>query len=69
MPKIKECSITSKRTVKVKEQYLSFEVSLTSDVTDVDDKVMDEYVTSLYDKANSVIDLQAEDAVKSVMGE
>ena len=69
MPKIKECNITSKRTVKVSDQYLSFEVSLTSDVSDIDDDVVDEHINSLYDKANSIIDMQAEDGVKSIVGE
>ena len=69
MPKIKECSITSERTVKVSDQYLSFEVSLTSDVSDIDDDVVDEHINSLYDKANSIIDMQAEDGVKSIVGE
>lgn len=70
MPKIKECSITSKRTVKVSDQYLSFEVSLTSDVSDIDDDdVVDEHINSLYAKANSIIDMQAEDGVKSIIGE
>ena len=68
MPKIKECSITSKRTVKVSDQYLSFEVSLTSDVSDIDDDVVDEHINSLYDKANSIIDMQSEDGVKSIVG-
>ena len=69
MPKIKECSITSKRTVKVSDQYLSFEVSLTSYVSDIDDDVVDEHINSLSDKANSIIDMQAEDGVKSIVGE
>lgn len=69
MAKIKECSITSKRTVKVAEQYLSFEVSLTADVSDIEDNVMDEYLNNLYGKANEVIDIQAEDGIKSVIGE
>ena len=69
MPTIKERSITSKRTVKVSDQYLCFEVSLTSDVSDIDDDVVDEHINSLYDKANSIIDMQAEDGVKSIVGE
>ena len=69
MPKIKECNITSTRTVKVSDQYLSFEVSLTSDVSDINDDVVDEHINSLYDKANSIIDMQAEDGVKSIIGE
>ena len=69
MPKIKECNITSKRTVKVSDQYLSFEVSLTSDVSDIDDVVVDEHINILYYKANSIIDMQSEDGVKSIVGE
>lgn len=68
MPKIKECTINSKRTVKVREQYLSFEVGFTADVQDMEDEKIDVYIASLYEEANSIIDAQAEEAVQSIVG-
>ena len=68
MPKIKEISVLSKRTISLNnnKEFFSFESTYTVDVSDVDDKDVDAYCADLYSRINAVIDKQADEAVEAV---
>lgn len=67
MPRIKEVNVSSKMTIKIKDAYASFETSMTADVSDMEDKVVDEYVNNtLYPRINTIIDNQIEDSIKAM---
>ena len=66
MPKIKEITISSKRTLQLAKEYYSFESSYTADVSDLDNKDIDDYSASLYERLNAIIDDQAEETVRSL---
>ena len=45
MPKIKEVTVSSKMTVKIRDNYSSFESSYTADVSDLEtDAEVDSYI-------------------------
>jgi hypothetical protein len=48
------------------KEYYSFEASYTADVSDLDNKDIDDYSASLYERLNAIIDDQAEETVKSL---
>ena len=66
MPKIESIHINSKRTMKLGEEFYSFEVGYDADVKDLDNKDVDDYIASLYERANALVDDQAAETVKSL---
>lgn len=67
MPKIKEVTVSSKRTMKIKDEYISFDASFVASVEDLAEKEIDSYMAKLYGELNHQIDLQAEDFIKASM--
>lgn len=63
---ITSVSVTSRRSMKLKEEFYVFETGYTADVTNMDDKDVDDYIASLYERANALVDDQAEETVKSL---
>ncbi len=59
--KIKEVSVTSRRSVNYKSQYMTFECMLKANLEDEDD--FDECVKNLWDEAHDQVDKQIEDAL------
>lgn len=66
MPKINEISLSTKRTMKIRDEFYSFEASYTASVDDLDNKDVDDYAASLYERMNALVDDQAEETVKSL---
>ena len=65
MPKIKEVTISSKMTVKIRDNYSSFESSYTADVSDLEtDAEVDSYTLKLYDKVNNIIDTEVQELIE-----
>ena len=64
--KITEVSVTSRRSVKIGSDFLTFECMLEASLEDKDNQ--DGCLKSLWDKANGQVDGQIEDAVKSLGG-
>ena len=65
MPKIKEVTVSSKMTVKIRDNYSSFESSYTVDVSDLEtDAEVDSYTLKLYDKVNNIIDTEVQELIE-----
>ena len=62
--KITEVSVTSRRSVNYKSQYMTFECMLKANLEDKDD--FDECVENLWDEAHSQVDKQIEDALEQM---
>lgn len=67
MPKFKEMSLSSKRTMKIREEYISFESSLAADISDLstEDEVT-QWVTKTYEMLNCFIDEQCCESVQAL---
>ena len=66
MPKIISTNVTSSRTMKIKDEFYKFEVGYEANVEDLDNKDVDDYIASLYERANALVDDQAEEVIKSL---
>ena len=52
--------------MKIKDEFYKFEVGYDSNVEDLKDEDVDDYIASLYERANALVDDQAEETVKSL---
>ena len=66
MPKVNSIHCVSSRTMKIKDEFYKFEVGYDADVEDLKDEDVDDYIASLYERANALVDDQAEETVKSL---
>ena len=66
MPKVNSIHCVSSRTMKIKDEFYKFEVGYDADVGDLKDEDVDDYIASLYERANALVDDQAEETVKSL---
>lgn len=67
MPKFKEMSLSSKRTMKIRDEYISFESSLTADISDLNTKdEVTQWVTKTYEMLNGFIDEQCCESVQAL---
>ena len=65
MMKVKEITVNSKRTIKLLDEYMSFEVSYTADIEDGDN--VNDSTKVIYDQINDIIDNQCNEAIKMKM--
>ena len=66
MPKVNSIHCVSSRTMKSKDEFYKFEVGYDASVEDLKDEDVDDYIASLYERANALVDDQAEETVKSL---
>ena len=66
MPKVNSIHCVSSRTMKIKDEFYKFEVGYDANVEDLKDESVDGYIASLYERANALVDDQAEETVKSL---
>lgn len=66
MPKVNSIHCISSRTMKIKDEFYKFEVGYDANVEDLKDEDVDDYIASLYERANALVDDQAEETVKSL---
>ena len=52
--------------MKLGEEFYSFDVAYEANVEDLDNKDVDDYIASLYERANALVDDEAEETVKSL---
>jgi len=52
--------------MKIKDEFYKFEVGYDANVEDLKDEDVDDYIASLYERANALVDDQAEETVKSL---
>ena len=69
MPKVNSIHCVSSRTMKIKDEFYKFEVGYDANVEDLKDEDVDDYIASLYERANALVDDQAEYTVKSLVSE
>jgi len=55
--------------MKIKDEFYKFEVGYDANVEDLKDEDVDDYIASLYERANALVDDQAEYTVKSLVSE
>lgn len=69
MPKknlsITKVSVTSRRSIKILNDYFTFECMLESDTSKVKD--IDEHLDLLWEKAHTEVDTQCKESVQSIM--
>jgi len=63
--KVKEITVNSKRTIKLLDEYMSFEVSYTVHIEDGDN--VNDSTKVIYDQINDIIDNQCNEAIKMKM--
>jgi len=66
MAKVESVHVNSKRTMKLGEEFYSFEVGYDANVEDLKNEDVDDYIASLYERANALVDDQALETVKSL---
>lgn len=66
MPKVSSISVSSSRTMKLADEFYKFEVGYEASVEDLKDEDVDDYIASLYERANALVDDQALETVKSL---
>lgn len=61
-PKIKEISVSSKRSIQVGSEYFTFECSETIDVSEVPFEMIGQVKREAYERCNTEVDEQCVDA-------
>lgn len=59
-------SVVSRRSMKLNDEFYVFETGYTASVEDLKDEDVDDYIASLYERANALVDDQALETVKSL---
>lgn len=66
MERIKTVSISSRRSSKVGNEFLTFEMTLEADVNNLSDEEKKEYIRKMWDYAGEEVDNQIRETVNSI---
>lgn len=66
MDRIKEITVTSRRSHPIKNDFFTFEMGVTADVSGLNDKDKKAYVEKMWDYANNEVDQQILDVQESL---